>query len=92
MHPPMDLLQKHSTIDWKAVAYASRALSETESRYSQIEKEALALVWSCEKFSNYIIGKHIYLENNHKPLIPLHGKANLDSLPPRILRFRLQPI
>ena len=37
------LLQKHSTIDWKAVAYASRALSETESRYSQLEKEALAL-------------------------------------------------
>ena len=32
------LLQKHSTIDWKAVAYASRALSETESRYSQIER------------------------------------------------------
>ena len=64
-------------------------MSDTERRYSQIEKEALALVWSCRKFSNYILGKHIRLETDHKPLIPLLGKANLDSLPPRILRFRL---
>ena len=83
------LLQKHSTIDWKAVAYASRALSETGSRYSQIENEALALVWSCEKFWNYIVDKHIYLETDHKPLILLLGKANLNSLPPHILRFQL---
>ena len=75
---------------WKAAACASRSMSDTEHRYSQIEKEALALVWSCQKFSNYILGKHIRLETDHKPLIPLLSKANLDSLPPRILRFRLR--
>ncbi len=73
------LMQKYGS-QWKAVAYASRSLSPTESRYSQIEKEALGLVWACEKFSNYIIGAHIQLETDHKPLIPLLGKANLDSL------------
>ena len=80
------LMQKCSN-KWKAVAYASKSLSNTELRYSQIEKEALGLVWACEKFSNYIIGACIQLETEHKPLIPLLEKANLDSLPLRILRF-----
>ena len=52
-------------------------MNDTERRYSQIEKEALALVWSCRKFSNYILGKNIRLETDHKPLIPLLGKPIL---------------
>ena len=39
------------------IAYASKALTDVEQRYSQIEKEALALVWACEKFHVYIYGK-----------------------------------
>ena len=49
------LLQQQAD-KWRPVAYASRAISDTEQRYSQIEKEALSLVWAYEKFSNYIIG------------------------------------
>ena len=30
------------------------SLNETELRYAQIEKEALVLVYTCEKFSEYI--------------------------------------
>ena len=47
-------------------------------------------MWACEKFSDYVIGKKIQLETDHKPLVPLLGKTNLDCLPPRILRFRLR--
>ena len=83
------LLQKHGS-DWRPVAFASRALTETESRYAQIEKEALALTWSCEKFSSYILGKPVQLETDHKPLVPILGHKSLDSLPPRVLRFRLR--
>jgi len=56
---------------WKPVAYASRSLSDTEKRYAQIEKEALATTWACEKFCTYILGKPFQVETDHKPLVPL---------------------
>ena len=86
------LLQK-STSEWRPVAFASRSMSETERRYAQIEKEALAITWACEKFSMYILGKRFAIETDHKPLVPLVpllGSKHLDSLPPRVLRFRLR--
>ena len=76
--------------NWKPIAYASKSMSETEKRYSQIEEEALALVWTCEKFADYVIGKQIQIETDHKPLVPLLGTTQRDSLPPRVLRFQLR--
>ena len=38
----------------------------------------------------YILGKEIVIETDHKPLVSLLGGKNLDSLPPRILRYRLR--
>ena len=61
-----------------------------ESRYAQIQKEALAATWACEKFSTYIQGKTITLETDHKPLVPLLSYQHLDKLPPRVLRFLLR--
>ena len=74
---------------WRPVAYASRLVTETERCYAQIEKEALAITWSCEKFSDYILGKEIMIETDHKLLVPILTTKQLDSLPPRVLRFRL---
>jgi len=37
----------------------------------------------------YILGMKFAIETDHKPLIPLLGSKQLDSLPPRVLRFRL---
>ena len=67
---------------WQPVAYASRSLNNTESHYSQIEKEALAITWACERFISYILGKHISIETDHKLLIPLLSYKLLDNLPP----------
>jgi transposase InsO family protein len=83
------LLQEHDSA-WKPVAYASRSMTKTETRYAQVEKEALAITWACDKFANYIIGLKVLIETDHKPLIPLLGSKHLDDLPPRILRFRLR--
>ena len=46
---------------WKPVVYASRTLSETERRYAQIEKEALAIVWACEE----ILRLHLGQDHHH---------------------------
>jgi len=83
------LLQSKGT-SWHPVAYASRSMTNTECRYAQIEKEALAIIWACEKFSSYIIGNHNLLETDHKPLVPLLTYKHLENLPPRVLRFRLR--
>ena len=50
------------------VAYASRSLTPTEQRYSQTEREALAVVWGCERFHMYLIGTTFELITDHKAL------------------------
>ena len=65
-------------------------MSTTEKRYTQIEKEALAVTWACEKFHDYILGSKFSIESDHKPLIPLLSTKSLDHLPPRIVHFRLR--
>ena len=82
-------LGQYNEGQWKPVAYASYSMSDSERRYAQIEKEALATTWACEKFSAYILGRHFEIESDHKPLIPLLNSKALDNLLPRILRFRL---
>jgi hypothetical protein len=52
----------------RVISYASRSLTDTERRYSQTEKEALALVWACERFHVYIYGSEFELLTDHKPL------------------------
>jgi transposase InsO family protein len=76
----------------RIIAYASRSLTTTEQRYSQTEREALAVVWACEHFHLYIYGKPVNVYTDHKPLVAIYGNAN--SKPPaRIERWalRLQP-
>ncbi|XP_027869193.1 uncharacterized protein K02A2.6-like [Xiphophorus couchianus] len=83
------LLQKWGQ-EWRPVAYVSRSLTQTEQRYAQVEKEALSLTWACERFSNYLVGKHFQMETDHKPLLSLLSSQMLDDLPPRIQRFRMR--
>ena len=64
------LLQLTDSV-WKPVSFASRSMSDTELCYAQIEKEALATTWACNKFKDYLIGKHLCIETDHKPLVPL---------------------
>ena len=50
------------------VQYASRALTETEKRYSQIEKEMLSVVFGLTRFHTYTYGRKVTVNNDHKPL------------------------
>lgn len=83
------LTQQHQD-GWRPVAYASRTLTPTEKHYAQIEKEALASTWACERFEDYILGLNFTLETDHKPLVPLLGQRDIELLPPRLQRLRLR--
>ncbi|KAK7096606.1 hypothetical protein V1264_005882 [Littorina saxatilis] len=50
------------------VAYASRALTDVESRYSQTVREALAVVWTCEHFHLYLYGSQFTVIFDHQRL------------------------
>ena len=51
------------------IAYALRALTNTQQHYAQIEKEMLAVVFGCTKFHDYIYGMpNVEVESDHKPL------------------------
>ena len=86
------LLQHSPNIeDYRVIAYSSRSLTDVERRYSQIEKECLAILHGCEKFNIYLAGSHFNILTDHKPLVSL--LSNLNSvLPLRIERccLRLQ--
>lgn len=72
----------------KPVAYASRALTATQQRYSQIEKETLAIVYGCTKFHDYVYARHIKVESDHRPLQAIFKKPILQT-PPRLQRLLL---
>lgn len=75
----------------KPISYASRSLTDVERRYLQTEKEALALVWACERFNLYLIGRPFDLVTDHKPLETIYSPRSKPSA--RIERWvlRLQP-
>eukprot|EP00794_Sanderia_malayensis_P014704 gene14704-biopygen11798 len=81
-----------SDSEGKIIAYASRALSDVERRYSQTEKEALSIVWAVEHFHLYLYGHSFTLETDHKPLEIIYGSAKSKPCA-RIERWvlRLQP-
>ncbi|XP_064475624.1 uncharacterized protein LOC135389515 [Ornithodoros turicata] len=65
------LLQEETDGRRHPVAYASRLLTPTEQRYAQVEKEALAVTWACEKFRMYVLGLRFQVESDHKPLVQI---------------------
>ncbi len=85
------LLQRQADDSWRPVTFVSRSLTDTEKRYAQIEKEALAITWCCERLAEYLVGLTFNIHNDHKPLQYLLSAAKpLDAVPPRIQRFRLR--
>lgn len=72
--------------DGQPCAYTSKALTETQCSYAQIEKEMLGIVYACEKFHNYIYPSHFIVETDHKPLVAIIKKPIL-KCPPRLQRM-----
>ena len=74
----------------KVIAYWSGKLSDTEQRYSQVEREALAAVLACEKFQLYLLGRNFYLVTDNRAVQLIDN--NPKSKPPAVNRRRLKII
>ena len=85
------ILAQESNGKVQVVSYASRSLTSVERRYSQTEKEALAIVWACERFHVYLYGVDFDIITDHKPLEFIYSCRSKPSA--RIERWvlRLQP-
>ena len=69
---------------------ADLSQTETESRYAQIEKEALAVTWPLEHWADFLIGMKFKVQTDHKPLIPLFSTKLINELAVRIQRLRMR--
>jgi len=75
--------------DRVVIAFASRALSSHERKYSQVELEALALIFAVERFHAYVYGKRFKLYSDAKAIVFIYGGKGHKS-PARIERWGLR--
>ena len=73
----------------KPVMYMSRALTENEQRYSNIERELLAIVFALERINHYMFGRTITVQTDHQPLQSI-WKKSIVSTSPRLQRLLLR--
>ena len=76
-------------IERKIIACWSTRWTPTECNYSQVEKEALCAVLSCERFRLYLVGKHFLILTDNKA-VELIFKNPASNPPPRIARWILR--
>lgn len=76
----------------RPVSFASRRLLAAEQRYSQLDKEGLALMFGVERFHQYLWGREFEAITDHKPLLGLLGpdKAVPVQASPRVVRWALR--
>ena len=67
----------------------SRALTETEQRYSNIERELLAIVFALERLNHYTFGRTITVQSDHQPLQSI-WKKSIVSASQRLQRLLLR--
>ena len=85
------LMQKHPE-GWMPTQFASRSLNAAERNYSQIEREALSVLFGVEKFKKFILGAKFIVKNDHNPLKKLFGSTSPipENVSARIKRWALR--
>jgi hypothetical protein len=78
------LMQKGQPIE-----FASRALSQAERNWAQIEKETLAVLYGLERFDQYTYGRKVSVINDHKPLSSILKKP-LSQIPRRLQNLMIR--
>lgn len=74
-----------STSEGQPVAFASRKLTDTEQKWSTLDKETMAIVWSIEKLRVFLLGRHFVVKSDHKPISYLFKS---EKVPDKVIRWR----
>ena len=82
------LIQQHKGKN-QPIAFASKSLTDAETRYANIERVPLTIVFACQCFSTYLLGRSFVAESDHKPLEMIAMK-NLVNVPPCLQRMLLE--
>ncbi|XP_055589292.1 uncharacterized protein K02A2.6-like [Uranotaenia lowii] len=59
----------------RPLQYASQTLSRTQQRYSQIDKEAYAIIFGVRKFQQYLYGRKFTLITDNKPVSQIFSEV-----------------
>lgn len=73
----------------RPVKFLSKSLTRTESEYSNIERELLAILFACERLHVYVFGRQVTFHTDHKPLESIFKKP-ISLAPPRLQRMLLR--
>nr|GEX05338.1 reverse transcriptase domain-containing protein [Tanacetum cinerariifolium] len=81
-----EVLGQRQDKHFRPIHYASKAITEAESKYSTTEKEILAVVYAFEKFRSYLILNKSIVYTDHSALKYLFAKKDSKA---RLLRWVL---
>ena len=59
----------------RPVGFSSRTLAKAEQNYSQLDKEALAIVFGVKKYHQYLYGRQFEIKTDHKPLTHIFSES-----------------
>ena len=74
------LLHRMPTGDERPIAFASCTLTTVARKYSQLDKEVLALIFGVCKYHQYLYGRHFELKTDHKPLVPIFSETKATTV------------
>lgn len=67
------LFHRYADGSERPIANVSKTLTETQRRYSQVQREALAIIFGLRKFHQFLYGREFILITDHRPLVSLFG-------------------
>ena len=71
----------------RPIAFSSRTLAPAERKYSQLEKEGLAIIMGVKRFHQYLFGREFTIISDHKPLLHLFSESKMT---PALASARIQ--
>lgn len=86
------LWQQQKDKTWRLMQCGSRAVSDTEARYSATEIELQAVVHAVEKCRLFLLGRAFDLIVDHKPLVPLINDKTLNEIDNRRIQRQLSKL